>query len=344
VGKAQIGIAMSGGVDSTACALKLRDSHQVHGFFMQLAQADLAQQLSRVKDIARRCEIPLTVIDLRQRFAEKVLSYFADTYGAGRTPNPCMICNREIKFGLFMDAILERGLEAMATGHYANIREHNGLFFLEQGTDHKKDQSYFLARLNQYQLARIRFPLGKMTKDDVYSFVESRGFMDFRGRESQDVCFLGDQSVGQFLGTLDTSLPESGDIVHSNGEILGRHNGIQNYTIGQRRGLGIAAAAPLYVIRIDASTNQVIVAGNDALFQKEITVANTQWNAAQPPASGYDYQVRIRYGQQPQEARISIKKKQCYNITFKEPQRAMTPGQFAVVYDGGRLMGSGEIQ
>lgn len=342
--KVQIGIAMSGGVDSTACALKLRDKYQIHGFFMQLHQADLQEQLQRVRDIAKRCTIPLTIIDLRQRFEEKVLSYFADSYAAGRTPNPCMVCNREIKFGLFMDAILEHGMEGMATGHYANIVEAHGRFFLEQGQDQRKDQSYFLARLSQEQLAHVHFPLGKMTKDRVYDFVESRGLMDFRGRESQDVCFLGDQSVGRFLDKLEAQVPGAGDIVHMNGEILGRHNGIQNYTIGQRRGLGIAAAAALYVISIDAATNQIIVAGNDALFQQEVSIYNSLWNCESPPLVDYDYQVRIRYGQELQEARVHLDEGGQGTISFKKPQRAVTPGQFAVIYDRGRLLGSGEIQ
>ncbi len=344
VGKAQIGIAMSGGVDSTACALKLRDKYQVHGFFMQLHQADLEEQLQRVSDIAKRCAIPLTIIDLRTRFEEKVLSYFADSYAQGRTPNPCMICNREIKFGLFMDAILQQGMESMATGHYANIVKDHGCLFLEQGQDLQKDQSYFLARLSQEQLAQVRFPLGKMTKERVYDFVESLGFTDFRGQESQDVCFLGDQSVGRFLDRRDAQVPGAGDIVHMNGDILGRHNGIQNYTIGQRRGLGIAAAAALYVIRIDAATNQIIVAGNDALFQQEITIFKSLWNCDSPPLADHDYQVRIRYGQQLQRARVHLEEGGQGTISFHEPQRAITPGQFAVIYDRGRLLGSGEIQ
>lgn len=335
---------MSGGVDSTASALMLREEYQIHGFFMHLAQADFSHQLQRVTEIADRCKIPLTVIDLRERFEEKVLSYFADSYLNGRTPNPCMICNKEIKFGLFMDAILEQGMEGMATGHYANIVKEDDCLFLQQGHDSIKDQSYFLARLSQQQLARLQFPLGQMTKSAVYDFVEERGFTDFRGQESQDVCFLGADSVGNFLEARSTSSRAPGDIIHINGEVLGRHNGIYNYTIGQRRGLGIAAAAPLYVIRIDSPENRIIVGGNEALFQNSITIQDTVWNCGRVPRSDHDYQVRIRYGQRSQQATIKQIADETYCISFTENQRAVTPGQFAVIYDENRVIGSGEIQ
>lgn len=335
---------MSGGVDSTACALLLQKKYEVHGFFMQLAQPDLSQQLQRIKDIAAQCNIPLTVIDLRARFEEKVLNYFAASYRNGRTPNPCMICNPEIKFGLFMDAILEQGMERIATGHYANIVEVDGCFFLQQGDDEIKDQSYFLARLHQQQLARVEFPLGAMTKSAVYDLVEEHGFTDFRGRESQDVCFLGEESIGHFLETRQAGTATGGDIVDSHGQILGHHNGIVNYTIGQRRGLGIAAATPLYVIRIDAAENRIIVGENDALFQESITIQDVLWNCDKEPRQGHDYLVRIRYGHRGQQARIKQIANDHYRIVFTEKQRAVTPGQFVVIYDENRVIGSGEIQ
>ena len=335
---------MSGGVDSTACALLLREKYQIHGFFMQLVQPDLSHQLKRVKEIAAQCSIPLTVIDLRARFEDKVLNYFANSYLDGRTPNPCMICNREIKFGLFMDAILEQGMEGMATGHYANTMEEDGCLLLQQGNDEIKDQSYFLARLSQQQLARVKFPLGGMTKTEVYDFVEAHGFTDFRGQESQDVCFLGENSIGHFLEARQPESAASGKIVNIAGEVLGRHNGIHNYTIGQRRGLGIAAATPLYVIRIDASDNRIIVGENNALFQERIEIIDVLWNCSREPRPDRDYLVRIRYGHKGQKARIKQIADNHYCITFTEKQRAVTPGQFAVIYDESLVIGSGEIQ
>ncbi len=335
---------MSGGVDSTACALLLRKQYDVHGFFMQLAQPDLNRQLERVKDIAEQCKIPLTVIDLGTLFEAKVLNYFTDTYLDGRTPNPCMICNPEIKFGLFMDAILEKGMERIATGHYANIVEKDGCFFLQQGDDEIKDQSYFLARLRQEQLAQVEFPLGTMTKSAVYDFVEEHGFTDFRGQESQDVCFLKDESVGHFLTTRRPESAKPGDIVHLDGRVLGRHNGICNYTIGQRRGLGIAASAPLYVIRIDASSNRIFVGENDALFQESIEIKNVLWTCGKEHRPDHECQVRIRYGHRGQPATTQRISNDHYRIVFTEKQRAVTPGQFAVIYDEHRVIGSGEIQ
>ena len=343
MGKSQIGIAMSGGVDSTACALLLQNKYDVQGFFMQLAQPDLAEQITRVEKIAEQCRIPLTIIDLTSRFEEKVLNYFSKSYQNGYTPNPCMICNPEIKFGLFMDAIYESGIEHVATGHYANIIDNNGCFFLQQGDDDRKDQSYFLARLTQQQLARVEFPLGKMTKADVYDFVEEQGFTGFRGQESQDVCFLGEHSVGHFLKMRETNPAPAGKIINTEGLHLGDHNGIYNYTIGQRKGLGIAAATPLYVIRINAKKNRIIVGENHELFQKHIEIEKVLWTCDKAPLDDHKYLVKIRYGHKGQGATIKQITEDRYRITFSETQRAVTPGQFAVIYDQGLVIGSGEI-
>lgn len=339
----KIGIAMSGGVDSTACALLLREQYQVRGFFMQLVQPDFAEQLQRVQNIADRCNIPLQVIDLRSQFQEKVLHYFSTSYHNGSTPNPCMICNPEIKFGLFMDAVIEQGMEKIATGHYANIVEKEDCLYLQQGEDARKDQSYFLARLSQKQLARVLFPLGTMQKDDVYDFVETHGFTDFKGQESQDICFLGTESIGDFLQKESGDSSATGDIVNTAGEILGQHNGICNYTIGQRKGLGISAASPLYVVQIDADQNRIIVGGNDELFQRKIEIKDLMWNCDKRPTVDKSYRVRIRYGHQGGEASIELLPEKRCRITFKDQQRAVTRGQFAVIYDQDLILGSGEI-
>lgn len=341
--KQQIGIAMSGGVDSTACVLLLRKKYQLHGFFMQLAQPDFPLQLQRVQAIAEKCDIPLQVIDLRVRFQEKVLHYFSQSYHNGSTPNPCMVCNPEIKFGLFMDAITARGMHKVATGHYANIIEKNHCLYLHQGEDIRKDQSYFLARLSQQQLSRVVFPLGNMQKNEVYDFVEKHGFTDFRGQESQDICFLGDESIGNFLQKQNNAISSTGDIVKTTGEILGTHNGIYNYTIGQRKGLGISAATPLYVIQIDAKHNRIVVGEDDELFRDSIEIKETLWSCDKGPVPDQIYRVRIRYGHQGGEATIAPLPEKRYRIQFKEKQRAVTKGQFAVIYDQDLILGSGEI-
>lgn len=335
---------MSGGVDSTACALLLREKYDVKAFFMKLSQPDIELQIKRVQKITAQCGIPLQIIDLQAAFEKTVLRYFSTAYRSGRTPNPCMICNREIKFGLFMDAILVNGMNRVATGHYAKIVDDNSCFLLQQGNDEAKDQSYFLARLSQKQLARVEFPLGEMTKKDVYNFVEENGFMDFRGQESQDICFLGTDSIGHFLETRISAPAQSGEIVSTDGRILGKHNGIYNYTIGQRRGLGIAAATPLYVIRIDAEKNRIIVGKNEDLYKNDVEIENTLWNCGKFPDPDHTYSVRIRYGHKGQEAKITQETNTRFRITFQEKQRAVTPGQFAVIYDQGLILGSGEIQ
>ena len=334
---------MSGGVDSTACALLLRDHYQVQGFFMRLAQPNFAAQQQRVAHLAARLGIPLHVVDLRHPFKERILDYFSDSYFRGLTPNPCVVCNREIKFGLFMQSILSSGMAAMATGHYAEIVKTNSSYRLFMGIDPKKDQSYFLSRLTQAQLAMIRFPLGGRTKDDTYLLVEEHGFNDFRGLESQDVCFLGKARIGDFL---EEQLPldkAGGPILSTSGKILGKHRGLFRYTIGQRRGLGIAAETPLYVVDLDVENNAVIVGTNQDLLNDRIHVEQLHWLSGTAPDVEKIFTVRIRYSHPGSPARLLLQDGNCGEILFTESQRAVTPGQFAVLYDGRELLGSGII-
>ncbi len=334
---------MSGGVDSTACALLLRDQFLVEGFFMQLAQPHLAAQQERVMSLATRIGIPLQVIDLRQAFAEKVLHYFSGSYFQGLTPNPCVVCNREIKFGLFMDTILAAGMTKMATGHYAKTQKVGNLHRLFQGGDPKKDQSYFLSRLSQHQLARIIFPLGEWTKESTYRLVEEHGFDDFQGLESQDVCFFDNNEIGDFLRARAPGEEVEGPILSTSGKRLGSHRGLFRYTIGQRRGLGIAAAAPLYVVGLDVQENAVIVGSDQDLLRDRITVEHLHWLAESPPDQDKIYSVRIRSSHPGAPARLRLADDDHGEIFFDRPQRAITPGQFAVVYDGSELLGSGII-
>lgn len=334
---------MSGGVDSTACALLLRDQFQVKGFFMQLAQPNLAAQQERVTSLAARIGIPLQVIDLGRAFAEKVLHYFSGSYFQGLTPNPCVVCNREIKFGLFMDAILAAGMTKMATGHYARIEKVGNHHRLFQGSDPKKDQSYFLSRLTQKQLARIIFPLGERTKESTYRLVQEHGFEDFQGLESQDVCFLGNNEIGAFLRARAPEEDVEGPILSTAGKRLGTHRGLFRYTIGQRRGLGIAADAPLYVVGLDVQENAVIVGSDQDLLRDRIAVEKLHWLAGSPPDPDRSYTVRIRSSHPGSPGRLRLTDNDCGEILFDQPQRAITPGQFAVVYDDSELLGSGII-
>jgi tRNA-specific 2-thiouridylase len=334
---------MSGGVDSTACALLLRKHYRVEGFFMLLAQPNIAAQEARVRSLAERLGIPLHIIDLRRSFAEKVLEYFSAGYFQGLTPNPCMICNREIKFGLFLDTMLAAGMTAMATGHYARIVKTGNIYRLFMGLDPKKDQSYFLSRLSQQQLARIIFPLGERTKESTYRLVEEHGFDDFQGLESQDVCFLGKHQIGDFLEELAPAGEATGPILSTAGQQLGSHRGLFRYTIGQRRGLGIAAETPLYVVALDVRANAVIVGSNQELFRNRILASQFHWLGGNAPDTGKPYTVRIRYSHPGSSAHLTLQDDGSGEIFFDEPQRAVTPGQFAVVYDDRELLGSGII-
>lgn len=334
---------MSGGVDSTACALLLRDQHPVEGFFMRLAQPACAAQEERVQSIAARLGIPLHIVDLRQEFEAKVLEYFSAEYFRGLTPNPCVVCNREIKFGLFLDAMISAGMSAMATGHYARLQTTGNLHRLFKGVDPKKDQSYFLSRLSQPQLARVLFPLGDRTKENTYRFVAECGFTDFQGLESQDVCFLDNNEIGQFLQDRAKADVTSGPILSSEGKQLGQHNGLFRYTIGQRRGLGIAAAAPLYVVDLDVGRNAVIVGSNQELLRDRTPVEHFHWLSGTPPDTAKTYIVRIRYSHPGASAQVTLDSHGRGEILFHEAQKAIAPGQFAVVYEGDELLGSGII-
>ena len=310
---------------------------------MHLAQPDYASQKSRVEAIAAQLGISLQIINLQQEFEQKVLNYFSGSYFQGLTPNPCVICNKEIKFGLFLKAILGAGMDSMATGHYAKILKTDDIYHLHCGDDPKKDQSYFLSRLTQKQLAKVIFPLGEKIKSDTYRFVEEHGFNDFHGLESQDVCFLENSQIGNFLEGQTRDKPATGPIVSTSGKVLGHHKGLFRYTIGQRKGLGISSDTPLYVISLDAAANRVIVGKNDELFRKQIRVDNLHWLNGMAPDTTKSYLVRIRYSHKGSSARLILDDNGCGNIIFQEPQRAVTPGQFAVIYNETELLGSGVI-
>lgn len=341
----KVAVAMSGGVDSSVTAALLKkQGYQVQGVFMTLAQPDIEAQVARVRAMAERLGVELSVIDLHQEFSELVLSYFRGSYFRGLTPNPCVVCNRQIKFGLFMEKALAGGAEFLATGHY--VRNHlgsDGLYHLLKGNDPGKDQSYFLCQLRQEQLARVRFPLGEFHKEAVYGMAAEFGLEFTRSEESQDVCFLKDQSVGDFLGQDGSSADYSGPVVTVAGRELGQHQGIHRFTIGQRRGLGLPDATPWYVVGLEPEDNRAIVGKKEDLFRSRLQVAEVNWLSGQAPELPVELEVRIRYRHQPVAARLVAEERGGIEVIFGEPQRAISPGQFAAFYRGEELLGGGPI-
>ena len=340
---AAVGVALSGGVDSAMAArILLEQGHPVLGFFMELAQPDLEKDRRQAQVVAARLGIELRFVNLRQAFRHLVLDYLRGQYQRGLTPNPCLVCNREIKFGLLRRAMDEAGITHMATGHYAIIRQDDGPR-LYKGVDGNKDQSYFLAGLSRGQLAGLLLPLGARRKREVMLMAAAQGLTEFSG-ESQDICFLSGQSVGDFL-TNEFS-ENSGPIVTVAGQEIGRHRGLFRYTIGQRRGLNLPVslpdAAPWYVVRLDARRNAVVVGKDEDLSSKSLTTAPVNWLRRPAGFSGL-FTVRIRSNHVGGTARLFPERDGGLTINFIEAQRAAAPGQFAVIYCDDEVLGSAVI-
>jgi tRNA-specific 2-thiouridylase len=376
-----IAIAMSGGVDSSTAAAILTEQRAsgepgsappVVGLTMQLwnqrrlpALQGLEQGLERGRAAGRCCSlddvydarrvanflgIPYYVINFERRFEEDVVRPFVDQYLAGETPVPCSRCNTEIKFEQFVKTAKEIGADRIATGHYARIRsdEETGRYRLLAARDPTKDQSYFLFGLTQRQLSQALFPLGEYTKEQVRGIARSRKLPVAEKPESQEICFVPN---GSYRGFIDAYLAEQerkaedrpGEIVGTAGQVLGKHAGVHHFTIGQRKGLGIATGSPLYVIGIEAERNRVIVGADEKLLRRRFTVRNVNW--IRPAAEGerIEARVRIRNKHTPAPARIEACDSDQAVVEFCEPQRAITPGQAAVFYDGDEVLGGGWI-
>lgn len=331
---------MSGGVDSTmAASLLLEQGFSVQGFFMQLPLPRQAALEARVRQVAARLDVPLHLVDLRQPFNAEVIAPFIATYRDGRTPNPCVLCNHRIKFGRLLQAMRDAGMERMATGHYARIIEKDGFRWIGRGGDGRKDQSYFLSRLHADQLEPLLFPLGDWTKEAVYRRATAQGFA-FGGEESQDVCFL-EQELPTFLAEHGLG-EQAGAVVTSDGRIIGEHRGVWRYTIGQRRGLGLPDATPWYVVSLDGPGNRVVVGKQEVLWQDCCLLHDLRWTNGAPmlPWRGL---VQLRSRHQPALAELCQQGGDTWQLIFDQPQRAITPGQFAVFYEGQRVLGSAII-
>lgn len=337
-----IGIAMSGGVDSSVSASILKQQgFAVHGFFMKLPVPGVEEHLTRVRAVAGKLNVPLAIVDLEELFTERVINVFIDTYRKGRTPNPCIICNRQIKFGALRRYMHAQGMNKIATGHYARIgRTRDGLLAVQRGRDNTKDQSYFLCRLTGDQLENMIMPLGELHKTAVYQMARELGLESVHGPESQDICFLAGRSVATFFAARGVrEMP--GEIVTADGRTLGHHRGLWHFTIGQRRGLGLPDATPWYVQRLDESRNQVIVCKQEGLITDRVLVTHVRWTT--PPSSNWQGRVQVRGRQRSTPACLEHDFGDTWRITFTQPQRAVTPGQFAAFYEDELVCGSGII-
>lgn len=342
-----IAVALSGGIDSLVSGYLLKQQYKnVFGLHFTTGYE---KHVTDVRLLEKQLQFPVTRIDLSQLFEKKVIRYFVGTYLEGKTPNPCMICNKTIKFGALLDHAKAMGADILATGHYAYI--HNAItrpgshcedVYLCKGEDPLKDQSYFLALLAREQLEHILFPLAKMNKNQVRQFAKEHHIEPLYPSESQDICFIHDNSFPRFILDKIKTTPEHGDIIDNTGKVVGRHKGLHRYTIGQRRGLNCPASEPYYVKKIDVTTNQLEVCFKKDLQQQEFFVADINWNYSDTETIN-PITAKIRYSHKGALADLMIKGSQG-KVTFKQPQNAVTPGQAAVFYKDSRVLGAGIIQ
>ena len=333
---------MSGGVDSSAAALLLqREGLRVVGVYLRLGPGPSGEEDAR--RVAQALGIEFHALDFSDLFRRAVMDPFCREYEAGRTPNPCLLCNRALKFGAMMDEADRLGCEWTATGHYVRTEWEGGFCYLRRAPG-GKDQSYALYALEQDRLRRVRFPLGGLEKAEVRRLAEEAGLPVAYKPDSQDICFVPDGDYGAFLRAYTGREPQPGDIVGPDGRVLGRHRGLPYYTVGQRKGLGLAAGEPLYVVRLDPERNRVAVGPEGSQYRSALTVRQTVWSDGRAPQRPRRVLAQLRYRAAPAPAWVSAGEAPGeWRVQFDAPQRAVTPGQAAVFYEGERLVGGGVI-
>ncbi len=348
-----VAVAMSGGVDSAGAALLLqRAGHRVSGVTLRLhpyrdrpGLCGSAEDIEMAQTVAAALSIPHTVLDLSEQFRTAVMDPFVSAYVHGRTPNPCIDCNRAIKFGALMDWAIDQGADCMATGHYARVRYDgaSGRWLLLRGLDRRKDQSYVHYQLTQRQLSRLLLPIGDYDKAAIREMAAQAGLRNAGKADSQDICFVPDGDYVSFLQGYGGVELRGGDFVDLSGRVLGRHKGQEAYTIGQRKGLGISADAPLYVVRKDLETGAVVLGPDSALYTTELTAERMNWISIPALTGPMAVTAKTRYSQREAEATVSPLPDGRARVVFREPQRAVTAGQAVVLYDGERVVGGGTI-
>ena len=349
-------IGMSGGVDSSVAAFLLqKESLEVIGATMKLYNNEDIDFVSEktccslddvldAKSVCARLGIRHYTLNMTEDFKKEVIERFISAYQNGFTPNPCIDCNRYMKFSKMLRKAQELDIDYVATGHYARIEKHGDRYILKKAVDLSKDQSYVLYSLTQEQLKVTKFPLGNYTKQQVREIAEENGFVNARKHESQDICFVPDGDYSKFIEYYTGKTYPCGDFVDMNGKRLGEHKGIIRYTIGQRRGLGLALPASMYVVEKDVDNNKVILGFNDDLFKKEVNVKNISFTACDGLDKPERLCAKIRYNQKEQPATVTQTDENHFTIVFDEPQRAITKGQAAVLYDGDTVVGGGTIE
>ncbi len=348
-------IAMSGGVDSSvAAALLAQQGFEVIGMMLQLWSENgrdatnrccAPEAMAMARRVARLLSIPFYVVDARQDFREQVVQYFIEGYGRGITPNPCLICNRQIRWGLLLKHALALGADFLATGHYARLRStEDGKFQLLRAIDHSKDQSYVLYMLDQEQLRRTLFPIGALTKQQVRQLAMDFNLPIAKRPESQDLCFLAREDYRKFLIRNAPFTINPGPILNTYGEVIGKHQGLAFYTIGQRKGLGIITPQPLYVLAKVPAKNALIVGTKEELGSTELIASDVHWISGIPPKQPFRAQVKIRYTAREIQATVTPMDVKTVQVAFDEPLRDITPGQAAVFYQDEVCLGGGIIQ
>jgi len=344
-------IAMSGGVDSSAAACLIKEKgYDVIGVTMKLYDNNETNQktccsLNDVEDArnaAYMLGFPYYVFNFKADFKKQVIDRFITAYENGETPNPCIDCNRYLKFEELYRRAAALGCDYIATGHYAEIEEKNGRYLLKTAADCRKDQSYVLYTLTQEQLAHTIFPLGGLLKAETRKIAAEHGLLNAGKHDSQDICFVSDKNYASFIKKTTGKIYPEGDFTDTHGNILGRHKGLIHYTIGQRRGLGLSLPSPLYVMKKDVANNRIVLCANEELFQREMDVKEINWVSADEFKEPFRAEVKIRYSHKAACA-VVIPDKNSAHIIFDEPQRAITVGQAAVFYQDAYVIGGGKI-
>lgn len=354
--KQKVIIGMSGGVDSSVAALLLLEQgYQVEGLFMKNWEEDDSEEyctatedLADAQSVSDMLGIKLHTVNFSSEYWDQVFEYFLEEYRSGRTPNPDIMCNKEIKFKAFLDYAIGLGADFIATGHYARIDRSSSQIKMLKGLDDNKDQSYFLYTLQQHQLEKSLFPIGELEKPEVRKLAEKAGFDTANKKDSTGICFIGERKFTEFLQRFLPAQP--GEIITPEGEVIGKHQGLMYYTLGQRQGLGIgglktASDAPWFVVDKNLKTNQLIAGqghNHPLLLKQQLNASQLHWVAGVAPAESFSCKAKIRYRQAEQPCQVVVNNNSCV-VCFNEPQRAITPGQSIVFYDNNICLGGGII-